>query len=188
MFHFSDIDSLSSSDIIGNCKKAFDAGEKLGIPKVLEPSDMSLLAVPDKLAVMTYLVSAYIFIFFLLVLTRFFLQYQLHAHFTGKQLEVDRIGPTTDQSSYVIGSFKSDSFSTGFDISSSLHDIKHQLFTQRTNLISDMTTINDEISGGETKIAAVNKKDSATDSPRNGVMSPILVDDVSFSYCCLTTQ
>lgn len=57
MFHFSDIDSLSSSDIIGNCKKAFDAGEKLGIPKVLEPSDMSLLAVPDKLAVMTYLVS-----------------------------------------------------------------------------------------------------------------------------------
>jgi hypothetical protein len=58
------MDTLIPSDIIGNCKKAFDAGEKLGIPKVLEPADMSLLAVPDKLAVMTYL-------------------YQLHAHFTG---------------------------------------------------------------------------------------------------------
>lgn len=34
---------------------------------------MSLLAVPDKLAVITYL-------------------YQLHAHFTGRQLEVDRNG------------------------------------------------------------------------------------------------
>lgn len=125
---------------------------------------MSFCAVPDKLAVMTYL-------------------YQLHAHFTGKQLEVDRIGPTTDQSSYVIGSFKSDSFSTGFDISSSLHDIKHQLFTQRTNLISDMTTIHDEISAGESVIApnstAVSKKESNTDSPRNGVISPIVVDDVS---------
>lgn len=61
------------SDIVGNCKKAFEAGEKIGIPRVIEPSDMSLLAVPDKLAVMTYL-------------------YQLHAHFTGRQLEVDRIG------------------------------------------------------------------------------------------------
>lgn len=68
-----DMDSLVPSDIVGNCKKAFEAGEKLGIPRVIEPSDMSLLAVPDKLAVMTYL-------------------YQLHAHFTGRQLEVDRIG------------------------------------------------------------------------------------------------
>lgn len=68
-----DMSTFIPSDIIGNCKKAFDAGEKLGIPKVIEPSDMSLLAVPDKLAVMTYL-------------------YQLHAHFTGRQLEIDTIG------------------------------------------------------------------------------------------------
>lgn len=66
------------SDIVGNCKKAFEAGEKLGIPRVIEPSDMSLLAVPDKLAVMTYL-------------------YQLHAQFTGRQLEVDRIGKRNDE-------------------------------------------------------------------------------------------
>lgn len=56
-----------------NCRIAFDAAEKLGIPRVIEPSDMNLLAVPDKLAVMTYL-------------------YQLRAHFTGHQLEVERIG------------------------------------------------------------------------------------------------
>lgn len=71
--YFSDMNTFIASDIVGNCKKAFEAGEKLGIPRVIEPSDMSLLAVPDKLAVMTYL-------------------YQLHAHFTGRQLEVDRIG------------------------------------------------------------------------------------------------
>lgn len=68
-----ELNNLAPSDIVGNCKKAFEAGEKLGIPRVIEPSDMSLLAVPDKLAVMTYL-------------------YQLHSHFTGRQLEVDRIG------------------------------------------------------------------------------------------------
>ena len=62
-----------TSDVIGNCRMAFDTAEKLGIPRVIEPSDMNLLAVPDKLAVMTYL-------------------YQLHAHFTGRQLEVERIG------------------------------------------------------------------------------------------------
>jgi hypothetical protein len=72
-YNYSELNNLVPSDIVGNCKKAFEAGEKLGIPRVIEPSDMSLLAVPDKLAVMTYL-------------------YQLHSHFTGRQLEVDRIG------------------------------------------------------------------------------------------------
>ena len=65
----SDIDSLLPHDVKGNCKKAFDAGEALGIPRVIEPADMDILTVPDKLAVMTYL-------------------YQLRAHFTGHELEV----------------------------------------------------------------------------------------------------
>jgi len=39
----------------------------LGISRVIEPSDMGVLTIPDKLAVMTYL-------------------YQLRAHFTGKYL------------------------------------------------------------------------------------------------------
>lgn len=49
--------------------QAFDAAAKLGIPRVIEPSDMVLLAVPDKLAVMTYL-------------------HQLRSYFMGTSLEV----------------------------------------------------------------------------------------------------
>ncbi|XP_017772923.1 PREDICTED: EH domain-binding protein 1 isoform X2 [Nicrophorus vespilloides] len=84
-----DIDSLNAHDVRGNCKKAFDAGDVLGIARVIEPSDMDMLAVPDKLAVMTYL-------------------YQLRAHFTGHELEVQQIGKTADESNYVIGRFNTD--------------------------------------------------------------------------------
>lgn len=58
---------MTAHDVRGNCKKAFDAGEALGIPRVIEPADMDMLTVPDKLAVMTYL-------------------YQLRAHFTGNSI------------------------------------------------------------------------------------------------------
>ncbi|XP_039436155.1 EH domain-binding protein 1 isoform X1 [Culex pipiens pallens] len=84
-----DLSKLSPGNVIENCRTAFDAAEKLGIPRVIEPRDMNMLAVPDKLAVMTYL-------------------YQLRAHFTGHQLEVHTIGETSDDSSYVIGNYKSD--------------------------------------------------------------------------------
>ncbi|KAL1123843.1 hypothetical protein AAG570_001614 [Ranatra chinensis] len=84
-----EFDSLTQHDVRSNCKKAFDAGEALGISRVIEPGDMDVLAVPDKLAVMTYL-------------------YQLRAHFTGHELEVQQIGKTTDESSYMIGRFKTD--------------------------------------------------------------------------------
>lgn len=67
-----EFDSLSPHDVRGNCKKAFDAGEALGIPRVIEPTDMDLLTVPDKLAVMTYL-------------------YQLRAHFTGEYKILNQI-------------------------------------------------------------------------------------------------
>lgn len=50
---------------------------------------MDMLAVPDKLAVMTYL-------------------YQLRAYFTGHELEVQQIGKTSDESSYMIGRFNTD--------------------------------------------------------------------------------
>ncbi|XP_055620017.1 EH domain-binding protein 1 isoform X2 [Toxorhynchites rutilus septentrionalis] len=111
-----EMSKLSPGNVIENCRTAFDAAEKLGIPRVIEPRDMNMLAVPDKLAVMTYL-------------------YQLRAHFTGHQLEVHTIdsgipcqacslaaeqamclysqtksqrGETSDDSSYVIGNYKSD--------------------------------------------------------------------------------
>lgn len=62
---------------------------------------MDMLAVPDKLAVMTYL-------------------YQLRAYFTGHELEVQQIGKTSDESSYMIGRF-----STDMDT-----DVTEQLFGQ----------------------------------------------------------
>ena len=64
--------------------QAFDAAAKLGIPKVIEPSDMVLLAVPDKLGVMTYL-------------------HQLRSYFTGQSLEVIQIGTHSSESTYTLG-------------------------------------------------------------------------------------
>lgn len=52
--------------------------------RLIEPQDMVILTVPDKLAVMTYL-------------------YQLRAHFTGHELEVAQIGNTAEESSYTVG-------------------------------------------------------------------------------------
>ncbi|XP_030245477.1 EH domain-binding protein 1 isoform X3 [Drosophila navojoa] len=92
MPHLIDMSKLTAHDVVGNCRTAFDAAETLGIPRVIEPRDMDLLTVPDKLAVMTYL-------------------HQLRAHFTGKQLQIEQIGPTSDESSYVIGNYKSDNLS-----------------------------------------------------------------------------
>ena len=48
-------DALTSHDIKHNCKLAFEAGEKLGIPRVIEPENMAIKRIPDKLAVITYL-------------------------------------------------------------------------------------------------------------------------------------
>ena len=84
-----DFSSLSPSDIKGNCKKAFDAAASLGIPKLIEPSDMVMLSVPDKLSVMTYL-------------------YQLRAHFCGQMMQLQQIGDTAKDSMYTIGEQNSD--------------------------------------------------------------------------------
>ena len=69
--------------------QAFDAAATLGIPKLIEASDMVLLSVPDKLAVMTYL-------------------YQLRAHFTGQILEIQQIGSNAQESTYTVGDFDTD--------------------------------------------------------------------------------
>ncbi|XP_061557670.1 trichohyalin-like isoform X2 [Phycodurus eques] len=49
-----DFDELKAHDIEMNNKKAFAAFESLGISRLLEPSDMVLLSVPDRLIVVTY--------------------------------------------------------------------------------------------------------------------------------------
>lgn len=78
---YRNFESLKAQDIRGNCKLAFETGEKLGIPRVIEPADMVLLNVPDKLAVMTYL-------------------HQLRAHFTGQEMSLMQLGGNTEESSY----------------------------------------------------------------------------------------
>ncbi|KAK2828170.1 hypothetical protein Q5P01_019204 [Channa striata] len=76
-----DFDQLDPHDIKLNNKKAFDSFEALGISRLLEPSDMVLLSVPDRLIVMTYLS-------------------QIRSHFTNQELSVLQIEHNSSQSSY----------------------------------------------------------------------------------------
>ncbi|XP_040906821.1 EH domain-binding protein 1-like protein 1 isoform X6 [Toxotes jaculatrix] len=76
-----DFDQLDPHDIKLNNKKAFDGFEALGISRLLEPSDMVLLSVPDRLIVMTYLS-------------------QIRSHFTNQELSVLQIEHNSSQSSY----------------------------------------------------------------------------------------
>ncbi|XP_041864106.1 EH domain-binding protein 1-like protein 1 isoform X5 [Melanotaenia boesemani] len=76
-----DFDQLYPHDIKLNNKKAFDGFEALGISRLLEPSDMVLLSVPDRLIVMTYLS-------------------QIRSHFTNQELSVLQIEHNSSQSSY----------------------------------------------------------------------------------------
>ncbi|XP_012693240.2 EH domain-binding protein 1-like protein 1 isoform X2 [Clupea harengus] len=74
---------LDPYDIKSNNKKAFDGFAALGIARLLEPSDMVLLSVPDRLIVMTYLC-------------------QIRAHFTGQELSVLQIEQNSSQTSYTV--------------------------------------------------------------------------------------
>ncbi|XP_021335042.2 EH domain-binding protein 1-like protein 1 isoform X30 [Danio rerio] len=76
-------DSLEPHNIKQNNKTAFDGFASLGISRLLEPSDMVLLSVPDRLIVMTYLS-------------------QIRTHFTGQELSVLQIEQNNSQSSYTL--------------------------------------------------------------------------------------
>uniref|UniRef100_A0AAZ3PZX9 EH domain binding protein 1 n=1 Tax=Oncorhynchus tshawytscha TaxID=74940 RepID=A0AAZ3PZX9_ONCTS len=79
-----DYKTLNPQDIKENNKKAYDVFANLGISRLLEPSDMVLLAIPDKLTVMTYL-------------------YQIRAHFSGEELNVVQIEANSSRSTYKVG-------------------------------------------------------------------------------------
>ncbi|XP_024250499.2 EH domain-binding protein 1-like protein 1 isoform X6 [Oncorhynchus tshawytscha] len=78
-----DFEALETNDIKLNNKKAFDGFAALGISRLMEPSDMVLLSVPDRLIVMTYLS-------------------QIRTHFTGQELSVLQIEHNSSQSSYAV--------------------------------------------------------------------------------------
>lgn len=63
--------------------QAFDGFAELGISRLMEPSDMVMLAVPDRLIVMTYLS-------------------QIRTHFTGQELSVLHIDKDSSESSYAV--------------------------------------------------------------------------------------
>uniref|UniRef100_A0A6J0TJ22 EH domain-binding protein 1 isoform X4 n=1 Tax=Pogona vitticeps TaxID=103695 RepID=A0A6J0TJ22_9SAUR len=84
-----DYKSLNPQDIKENNKKAYDGFASLGISRLLEPSDMVLLAIPDKLSVMTYL-------------------YQIRAHFSGQELNVVQIEENSSKSTYKVGNYETD--------------------------------------------------------------------------------
>ncbi|XP_043258762.1 EH domain-binding protein 1 isoform X1 [Colletes gigas] len=152
-----DIDSLLPHDVKGNCKKAFDAGEALGIPRVIEPADMDILTVPDKLAVMTYL-------------------YQLRAHFTGHELEVHQIGKTTDESSYMIGRFNTDNNS----------DVSVQLFGQEIiNLHKkeQMEHKNNKIDNRRSNPFDNKKEDVNIDSVKNRLHLSLNIENQDHDQC-----
>ncbi|XP_076003657.1 uncharacterized protein ehbp1l1a isoform X3 [Genypterus blacodes] len=74
---------LDPYDIKHNNKKAFDGFDELGISRLMEPSDMVMLAVPDRLIVMTYL-------------------NQIRTHFIGQELSVLQIEKDSSESSYAV--------------------------------------------------------------------------------------
>ncbi|XP_026799887.3 EH domain-binding protein 1 isoform X3 [Pangasianodon hypophthalmus] len=88
-----DYKSLNPQDIKENNKKAYDGFASLGISRLLEPADMVLLAIPDKLTVMTYL-------------------YQIRAHFSGQELSVLQIEAQAGRSTYKVGDFHTDTESS----------------------------------------------------------------------------
>ena len=73
--------------------KAYDGFASIGISRLLEPSDMVLLAIPDKLTVMTYL-------------------YQIRAHFRGQELNVVQIEENSSKSTYKVGNYETDTNSS----------------------------------------------------------------------------
>ncbi|XP_072315175.1 uncharacterized protein ehbp1l1a isoform X3 [Eucyclogobius newberryi] len=78
-------EKLDPYDIKQNNKKAFDGFAELGISRLMEPSDMVLPTVPDRLIVMTYLS-------------------QISTHFMGQELSVLHIEKDSSDSSYAVGS------------------------------------------------------------------------------------
>lgn len=93
--------------------QAYDGFASLGISRLLEPSDMVLLAIPDKLTVMTYL-------------------YQIRAHFSGEELNVVQIEANSSRSTYKVGDFETDTNSSidQDKFYAELNDVQHQCHHQ----------------------------------------------------------
>ncbi|XP_072363309.1 EH domain-binding protein 1 isoform X1 [Scyliorhinus torazame] len=113
-----DYKSLNPQDIKENNKKAYDGFASLGISRLLEPADMVLLAIPDKLSVMTYL-------------------YQIRAHFSGEELNVVQIEENSSKSKYKVGNFETDTNSSidQEQFYAEINDVKHETTAQQPSSV-----------------------------------------------------
>ncbi|CAK1549156.1 unnamed protein product [Leptosia nina] len=84
-----DFSGLQPEQSEENVRRALEASAKLGISQVLTVADVCGGPLPDKLAVMTYL-------------------FQLRAHFTGNELQVEQLGNDETESSYLVGRHDTD--------------------------------------------------------------------------------
>ncbi|XP_078086578.1 EH domain-binding protein 1 isoform X2 [Mustelus asterias] len=130
-----DYKSLNPQDIKENNKKAYDGFASLGISRLLEPADMVLLAIPDKLSVMTYL-------------------YQIRAHFSGEELNVVQIEENSSKSKYKVGNFETDTNSSidQEQFYAEINDVKHETAAQQLSSVlldassqEDSTVISDNV-------------------------------------------
>ncbi|XP_013133851.1 PREDICTED: EH domain-binding protein 1 [Papilio polytes] len=84
-----DFSGLQPEEAERNLRVALEASARLGISQVLTAADVCAPPAPDKLAIMTYL-------------------FQLRAHFTGSELQVEQLGNDETESSYLVGRHDTD--------------------------------------------------------------------------------
>ncbi|XP_050555884.1 EH domain-binding protein 1 isoform X4 [Spodoptera frugiperda] len=84
-----DFSGLQPDEAEKNLRVALEASSKLGISQVLTAADVCSRQIPDRLAIMTYL-------------------FQLRAHFTGNELQVEQLGNDETESSYLVGRHDTD--------------------------------------------------------------------------------
>lgn len=122
-------------------QQAYDGFASLGISRLLEPSDMVLLAIPDKLTVMTYL-------------------YQIRAHFSGEELNVVQIEANSNRSTYKVGDFETDT-NASIDqdkFYAELNDVQHRQVNSQPP-----ASASGESNGAEIAADKVMKPDSKAD-------------------------
>ncbi|KAM3862894.1 EH domain-binding protein 1 [Diretmus argenteus] len=147
-----DYKSLNPQDIKENNKKAYDVFASLGISRLLEPSDMVLLAIPDKLTVMTYL-------------------YQIRAHFSGEELNVVQIEANSSRSTYKVGDFETDTnASIGQDkFYAELNDVQHsQANSQTVESASDVSAEANGTKAAEEEVTEVRWEAKVASLPAAG--------------------
>lgn len=84
-----DFSGLQPDEAEKNLRVALEASAKIGISQVLTSADVCSRHTPDRLAIMTYL-------------------FQLRAHFTGNELQVEQLGNDETESSYLVGRHDTD--------------------------------------------------------------------------------